>query len=118
MITAFSCTNEKAQLKVACVLPATVSFSKNIMPIFNANCNLSGCHTGATHAGNLNLEPSVAYSQLLQSRTGYVDTLNPQSCILYSKLISESDAMPPGGRLDDCTINLILEWIQQKAKNN
>jgi hypothetical protein len=117
-ITVFSCTYEKQDLKVNCVLPATVSFSQDIIPIFNANCNISGCHTGAAHAGSLNLEATAAYSQLLSSGTGYVDTINPQFSILYNKLITASDRMPPGGQLDNCKIQLILKWIQQKARNN
>ena len=116
--TVFSCTYEKAELKSDCVLPATVSFSQNIQPIFNVSCTIAGCHTGATRAGNLNLEASVAYSQLLASGTGYIDTLNPQNSLLYSKLTTDSDFMPQSGKLDNCKIKLVMEWIQQKAKNN
>ena len=121
MITGFtlsSCTYEKAKLKVNCVLPDTVSFGRNIQPIFNAYCNGSGCHNSSSHSGSLNLEAPVAYSQLLAHGTGYIDTLNPEFSLLYSKLTSASGIMPPSGRLDDCKINLVLEWIKQKAKNN
>ena len=118
VITIFSCTYQKGEIYVACVLPTTVSFKNDVMPIFNAQCNGSGCHNGATDAGHLNLESSVAYSQLLNVGSGEVDTLNPQASILYTSLISASNVMPPAGKLDDCKIKLILQWIQQKAKNN
>jgi hypothetical protein len=114
----FSCTYEKAELKQDCTLPVTVSFNQNVLPIFNTQCSVPGCHTGAAHAGNLNLDASVAYNQLSNYSTGYIDTLNPEYSVLYSKLISSSDVMPPSGKLDNCKIQLILKWIQQKAKNN
>lgn len=116
--TIFSCVYEKAELKSDCVLPATVSFSNNVQPIFNTYCNVSGCHNGISHSGSLNLESTVSYAQLTAHGTGYIDTLNPQFSLLYSKLTSTSDVMPPSGRLDVCKISLILQWIKQKAKNN
>lgn len=118
-ITAFySCTYEKGEVKVECSLPTTVSFNQDILPIFNANCSTPGCHTSAANAGSLNLESSIAYSQLLASGSGYVDTITPNFSVLYSKLISSSNPMPPTGKLDDCKIKLVLKWIEQKAKNN
>ena len=117
-VTFFSCTYEKAELKVDCVLPVAVSFNNDVMPIINAQCNGLGCHNGATNAGHLNLESSVAYSQLMHAGSGYIDTLNPTASILYGSLISASNVMPPAGKLDDCKIKLVLDWIQQKAKNN
>ena len=115
----FSCSYEKGKIaKPECVLPNTVSFSQDILPLFNSECNTAGCHTSATHAGSLNLEPTVAYTQLLASGSGYIDTLNPNFSILYNKLITTTGQMPPSGKLDDCKIQLVLKWIQQKAKNN
>ena len=117
-VTFYSCTNEKAPLKVDCVLPDSASFSKNIQPIFNTYCNGTGCHNSTSHSGSLNLESSVAYSQLLAHGTGYINTSNPEFSLLYSKLTSASGVMPPSGRLDVCKTNLVLEWIKQMAKNN
>ena len=116
--TFFACTYQKQELKINCVLPTTVSYNQDIQSIFNAQCATSGCHTSVAKAGGLNLQATVAYSQLTKSGSGYVDTINPQFSILYSKLISASDYMPPTGKLDECKIQLVLKWIQQKAKNN
>ena len=119
MTAFFSCTYQKGDLPtVGCSLPNTVSFSQDLLPIFNTQCSLSGCHTASAHAGSLNLEATAAYSQLLASGHGYVDTLNPDFSILYNRLSATSNPMPASGRLDDCKIQLILKWIQQKAKNN
>jgi hypothetical protein len=96
----------------------SVSFSKNVIPIFQQNCATSNCHNVATHAGNLILDSAQAYTALLQTGKGYIDTLNPRSSLLYSQLISTVSPMPPTGKLDDCSIEIILKWMQQKAKNN
>lgn len=114
-----SCLYEKAEVaEVKCDLPDTVSFNRDLLPLFASQCATSGCHSGAHPEGNLNLEASVAYAQLTDSRSGYVDTLNPEFSLLYAQMNSVSDPMPPTGLLDKCKRNLILKWIQQKAKNN
>ncbi len=113
-----SCTYEKGELNTACISPAVVSFKQDVMPIMNEHCNTSGCHSGSDPAGNLNLEPSVAYAELMDSRSGYVDTINPEYSVLYAQMNSVSNPMPPIGKLDKCTLELILKWIKQKAKNN
>jgi hypothetical protein len=92
----------------------TISFSKSVVPIFVNNCNTSDCHSGTYPAANLNLEPSYAYAQLTRTGSGYVNTTNPENSRLYKSLISN---MPPMGKLDATTIELITKWMQQ-AKNN
>lgn len=99
-------------------LPAVVSFSKDIQPILQKNCSTVGCHSGSSPKKNFNLETSVAYNQLLKPGSGYVDTLNPRYSVVYSSLVSTSSRMPPSGRLDPCSIDMIEKWMLQKAKNN
>lgn len=113
-----ACTYQNAEEEYCLNIADTVSFNKDIVPIFNAHCNSSGCHSGKNPAGGLSLEASVAYSQLLKKGSGYVDTLKPQYSILYLQMKSKSDPMPPSGRLNDCKINAVYTWIQQKAHNN
>jgi hypothetical protein len=112
----FSCVNNRVD--PTCSAPDTVSFKSNILPIFRNNCSTSGCHSGSFPAGNLNLEDSLAYTQLNRISRGYVDTINPKNSVLYGSLVSVSNPMPPKGNLDTCTINLVLKWMAQKAKNN
>jgi hypothetical protein len=114
----YSCTYEKAELKVDCIIPETVSFSNDIIPVFNKHCNTAGCHSGSSPTGGLNLEPSVAYVELMTPGSGYIDTINPNYSVLHASMNSSSDPMPPAGKLDKCTIDKIYKWIQQKAKNN
>ena len=107
---------KKVSAPIDCHLPATVSFSHDILPIFNASCSTSGCHTSPSPKASLNLSAGVAYSQLFAKSE--VDTLNPEKSLLYYHMNSFSGPMPPSGRLDNCTIKLVLRWIDQKAKNN
>ena len=96
-------------------LPAVVSFNNDIMSVFNAHCNTSGCHSGGSPAAGLNLSQSVAYSQLFTKHE--IDTANVSNSNLYIQVASGQ--MPQtGGKLSDYNISLILKWIQQKAKNN
>jgi hypothetical protein len=113
-----SCTYEKVEPQVACVSPETVSFKKDIQPIFDDHCNSAGCHSGTNPSGNLNLEPALSYAQLSKKSSGYVDTLNPKHSVLYASMNSTGNPMPPNGKLDRCALDLVLKWIQQKAKNN
>ena len=69
-------------------------------------------------AGSFNLEPDRAYEELNDPGSGYLDTLQPHISLLYAQMISVSTPMPPSGNLDDCTTDLVLKWIEQKAKNN
>ena len=111
----FSCKKEQSQ---NCKTPNEVSFKNDIQPIFNQNCVSSGCHAANKPAGGLNLESASAYIELLNPKSGYIDTLNPNSSLLYVSMTSAISPMPPKGKLDDCTTQLVLKWIQQKAKNN
>ncbi len=96
----------------------TISFQKDILPVFATSCATSGCHSGSTPSGNLNLENTKAYAQLAKKGSGYLIPSNPTASVLYSQLISVSQPMPPTGKLSSCNIQLIENWISQGAKNN
>ena len=96
----------------------TISFSRHIQPLLQQHCAIAGCHTSVAMAGNLNLEAAVAYVNLWDTRSGYLDTANPAGSLLYSQMISISNPMPPTGRLDSCNTKIVLKWIAQKALNN
>ena len=113
-----ACRYDKAEITPECSLPDTVSFSEHIIPLFNQHCNTPGCHTGQNAEANFDLSPDHAYEQLMEQGSGYIDTVNPELSVLYSAVISVSNPMPPTGRLDKCTTDLLLKWIQQKATNN
>ena len=114
--TSFSCKKKKTSTTSDCQVVENVSFQKDIVPIFEAHC--VSCHSTKNASGNLNLEASVAYKSLSDPKSGYLDTINPTYSLIYASMISISNPMPPNGKLDKCTTDLILKWIQQKAKNN
>lgn len=118
----YSCTHKpmSSPLQIACKADTitVVSFSREILPILTSNCALSGCHSGAAPKGHLNLEAANAYEQLWQSGSGFIDTENVTSSLLYSQLVSATQPMSPAGKLDTCTIALVRKWIAQKGKNN
>lgn len=97
---------------------STISFSRNINPVLTRNCATAGCHSGAAPEGGLDLDSAQAYAQLSKSGSGYIDTISPGNGLLYASLVSATDPMPPTGKLDDCTLKLILKWLQQKAPDN
>ena len=110
-----SCTYNKTVPQPAYALPETVSFSKNLIPMFNQYCNTGGCHStlSSTH---LDLIDSVAYSSLFARHD--VDTINPSNSPLYVSMNSVNPTMPPSGRLSDYYVALVLKWIKQKGRDN
>ena len=95
-------------------LPDSASFQKDILPIFTANCTSSGCHTTGGIAPDLS--PATAYSNLFIY--GLVDTANVESSVLYMRMTSASNPMPPTGKLPTGTTDLVKLWIEQGAKDN
>ena len=120
VVTLFSACKHDAEVVDPCVkeVPVTVSFSNDLLPLFRTTCAMSGCHSGGSPAAHLNLVDSLAYSQLLKPGTGNVDTVQPGNSILYGSLTTSPKIMPPAGKLDVCTIEMVKKWIEQGAKNN
>lgn len=104
--------------EIVCNTPDSAKFNKSVLPILVTNCAIVNCHSGASAEGNFNLDAEVAYATLTRKRSGYLDTIYPKFSVLYSSMISESDPMPPTGKLDKCSLEIIEKWMQQKAKNN
>ncbi len=91
-------------------IPDTLSFSNDIMPIFNNGCNTNVCHgAGSTPP---DLSEGNAYNALING--AYVDTETPEASILYTTMKSGSMKVytDPGDE------EIVLAWITQGAKNN
>lgn len=91
-----------------------VSFSADIIPIFNSSCNISGCH--ASGAKTPDLSATNAYNALTVGN--YLNTTTPESSIIYQWMAGKkSTPMPVGGINKDYNA-LVLAWIKQGAQNN
>lgn len=91
-------------------IPENVSFSADLIPIFDKGCNIGVCHgAGATPP---DLTPANAYHSLIDG--AYVDTETPEASILYNTMKSGSmqSYTDPGDE------EIVLAWIEQGAKNN
>jgi len=93
--------------------PAFVSFSGDLIPIFNTHCNGSGCHD-ATPSHAPSLVPDKAYNALMSG--GYVNTAVPNQSTIY--VVCQTGRMPPSGALKASDTQKILDWIRNGAPNN
>ena len=87
-----------------------ISFSGDVVPIFNNSCNFSGCHSAG--AVPPDLTPGRAYESLFANNM--VDSENPASSVLYSTM--NSGSMKKYSTPDKTKI--ILAWITQGALDN
>jgi hypothetical protein len=93
--------------------PQFVSFSGDLIPLFNKSCNMSGCHDAVpSHAPSL--VPDKAYNALING--GFVNTAIPTESVIYIE--TKSGAMPPTGALPASDTQKILDWIRNGAPNN
>ena len=93
--------------------PQAVSFSGDIIPLLNSNCNNSGCHD-AIPTKKPALTPDKAYSSLMNG--GYVNTIAPHTSIFYTSI--KGGSMPPSGTMKSADVQKVLDWIRNGAPNN
>jgi uncharacterized membrane protein len=103
-----SCTNDNEED----LYPTTqqcdttnVSFAATILPIVQNQCQT--CHSGAAPNGNFRLE-------------SYED-ISAGANKIYGRTSLPADdpmIMPPGQKLDDCSIGQIKKWIEDETPNN
>ena len=87
-----------------CEIPTTVSFQNDILPLFQGNCAISGCHVSG---GNGN--------GIFNSYTGIKEKADNGS--LRHKVIVEK-SMPPSKPLNNCQLSLIDTWLNSGSPNN
>jgi hypothetical protein len=91
-----------------------VTFSQDLIPMFDKSCNTSGCHSQGGQTPNLTA--SNAFSSLTIGN--YINKATPENSILYQKMIGKRGTpMPPSGSNKDYNA-LVLAWIKQGANNN
>lgn len=90
--------------------PQFVSFKDDLMPIFEKNCALSGCHVTGAHAPDLST--GKAYSAL--NNGIFVNTLIPKQSKLYEMINGEMSMYIPSP-IDK---RKVFDWIRNGAPNN
>ncbi len=100
------------------------NFSEIQAIVFTPTCATSSCHSGGSPAAGLNLDSANSYTMLVgipsSQDAGVMRVLagNPDNSYLVQKLegtASTGGTMPPGGALDQATIDTIRQWITDGA---
>jgi uncharacterized membrane protein len=93
-----------------------VYFEKDVLPILNSNCAMSGCHDPGTAKEGIVLN---TYANVMA--TGKITPMYANSSKIYKAIIDSDpkDVMPPApkSRLTASQIAVIAKWINQGAKN-
>ncbi len=104
-----------------------IRFAADIQPIFTLTCTRANCHEGPMPPEDLNLEPGMAYVNLVgvtssQTMLKRVDPGMSDLSYLIMKLEQDNppvgSRMPQGGPFLDIEVLLIRDWIDQGAPNN
>ncbi len=90
--------------------PQFVSFSEDLVPIFDTKCALSGCHVDGAHKPYLNA--SVAYQEIVNG--GFVNLVIPKESILYKMVYGAMSEYIPS-KSDK---QKVYDWIRNGAPNN
>ncbi len=93
--------------------PQPVSFSGDLVPLFEKSCATSGCHD-AIPTKKPSLTAKNAFNALMGG--GYVNTIAPDQSGIY--LSVKDNSMPIGGTLTTSEKRKILDWIRNGAPNN
>ena len=108
------CYKDKTVLFDGPEVTKTVSFSSDIIPIFNSSCNTSGCHSTGGKAPDLTI--ANAYNSL--SNGNYFKTSDPQNSELYLWMTGKKGMPMPVAGINKDYNAIILAWIKQGAQNN
>lgn len=97
--------------------PSITYFQNTVLPIFQSNCALSGCHDLQTAESDLILS---SYEQIIHS--GELIPGKASESDIY-EVITDTDPddrmpPPPNSPLSQEQISFIRDWINQGAKNN
>ncbi|MFZ4543747.1 MAG: hypothetical protein ACOYOA_06840 [Saprospiraceae bacterium] len=91
-----------------------VSFTTDILPIFNESCAVSGCHSNGGKAPNLST--ASAFNSLTVGN--YINTGDPESSVLYQWMAGKKATPMPIVGINKNYNALVLAWIKQGANSN
>jgi len=108
------CYKDKTVNVDAPAITRPVTFSNDILTMFNKSCNLSGCHSAGAQTPNLT--PAAAYNSLIIGN--YINKTSPENSYIYLKMTGKKGTVMPVGGMNKDYNALILAWIKQGANNN
>lgn len=95
-------------------ITSEISFSTDIIAIFNKDCNTSGCHNNGGQKPDLS--SAQAYLSLINGN--YLDADKPEESVLYQWMKgNRSTPMPLTGSVSEYNAK-VLAWIKQGSLNN
>jgi hypothetical protein len=114
MMVGVGCYNDYVIFPDGGEITGDVTFSADILPIFNKDCSLSGCHVSGSQAPDLS--SANAYTSLTTGN--FVDPASAEDSELYRWMKGlETLPMPPSGS-NASNAAKVLAWIKQGAQNN
>ncbi|MCI0448788.1 MAG: beta-propeller fold lactonase family protein [Chlorobi bacterium] len=110
----------------------SVSFSQDILPVFESNCNFPGCHNSVdkqsgidlTSWGSLMLRGSTFGAEVIPYNSKWshlVQHINVDTNLAPSSEPLMPKPLPPytnGSPLPENIVKLLMQWIDQGAKND
>jgi hypothetical protein len=81
-----------------------VTYSAVIIPILSANC--LSCHTGVGASGNVQLDTYAGVKTVADNGK------------LVNSVTYVSKGMPTSGKMDNCSVNKIVAWVNKGALSN
>ena len=108
------CYKDRTVIVDAAEVTRTVTFTQDLVPIFNNSCAMSGCH--GTGGQSPNLSTGNAYNSLTIGN--YYDKNAPANSIIYLKMTGKRGTPMPVSGVNKDYAALVLAWIKQGANNN
>jgi hypothetical protein len=120
-IAATGCYNDKADklypqptLNTNTCDTATIGYVKDIQPIINANCAISGCHNASGDATTGNLDYTIFATLQAQATPDLI-----LADINGAPVGRGHQAMPLNlPKIDQCSINKLTRWVNEGAPDN
>ncbi len=94
---------------------STVSFSTQVVPIFQSNCQV--CHNQQISIGGWD---STSYQSVMESGNNgpVILPADPENSLLAQLVQGKGKLMPPSGELPLSDVQTILDWITAGAQEN
>ena len=94
-------------------------FERDVLPILQSTCAMSGCHDAETAAHEVVLD---SWESIINSEEDLVTPFDPRESELWEVIVEEDDdermPPPPMAALTERQVGVIRQWIQEGALND